>query len=84
MSAKSKLRSVRSSAASNPATTTGSIGVVVAIFGRYLGWDEQLQLDIVTLFLIAVPTARGFMIWWEARSAEEAEEAKEIPSDDGS
>lgn len=74
MTAKSKYRSAKASAKANPATTTGSVGVVVAIVGRYLSLDEQTQLDIVTLFLIAVPVVRGAVLWWTDRNAEEDEE----------
>ena len=56
----------------------------MSIIGRWLGWDAQTQADVATLFLIAIPAVRGIVIWWEARSAEEAEaESEEVLSDDG-
>lgn len=81
MSAKSKLKSAKKTAQNNPATTTGSVGAVVAILGRYLGWDEQLQLDIVTLFLVAVPTVRGIVIWWQNRTEADAPAEDEATPD---
>jgi hypothetical protein len=60
--------SVKRTVRNNPATTAGSIGAVVTIVGgRWLGWDAQLQADVATLCLVAVPVVRGLVAWWEKR-----------------
>jgi len=72
-----KAKKVARAAKANPVTATGSVGIVVSIVGRWLGWDAQLQADVATLFLIAVPAVRGFVAWWDNRKAGEEEVSEE-------
>lgn len=60
---------IKQSVKANPATTTGTIGLVVALIGRALGFDEELQSQIELAALAAVPVVRGIVAWWDRRQA---------------
>lgn len=65
----SKTAKARAKVAANPATTTSSVGVIVALIGRYLGWSDETQAQVVTLFLVATPLVRFIVGWFQARAA---------------
>lgn len=60
-------QAVRRTIKANPATTAGSVGVVLTIVGRWFGIPLQTQVDLATLYLVAVPVLRSAFYWWEHR-----------------
>jgi hypothetical protein len=72
--AKTKVRRAKKAVRNNPATTTGGVGVVLAIIGRYVtGLDAQAQLDLATLYLILVPAVKTAVDWWKNRQPPDEE-----------
>ena len=82
MTVKAKAKRVKFRARANPVTSAGSIGIFVSIVGRYLGWSEQIQADVATLFLLSLPVVNFVTSrWFPSLGASAVEYVEDVEDD---
>jgi hypothetical protein len=64
---RSKTAATAAAVKANPATSAGTIGLVVVLLGAQLGWSPTTEAQVAAAFLAAVPVVRGVVAWWESR-----------------